>query len=159
MQTLTRETFKLSGHYVLEARDCKTGRLVARRKSKNLIVTVGKNQICQLLLAIGSPWTNGLTYQAIGTGTTTPTVADTQLATETARNVVTSRPSSASNQATFSTFFTAAQSTYFIKEVGIFGKDASGSANSGALFSRTLLSYDNSGGTTDITITYVLTVN
>jgi len=83
---------------------------------------------------------------------TAPALGDTQLTTETARKAITSRTRSG-NVVTFSTFFTAAESTYNIKEAGVFGHStASAAANSGVLASHWLVSFDNSGGLYDITL-------
>lgn len=156
----TTDGLRLRGRYVLEARDKKTGLLVARRSAPNLVVTLGKQLTARLLLqGVGVVSGHvGPTYQAIGTGTTAPNVGDTQLQTETARNPITSAPDTGSNLATWATYFTAAQSTTHIKEVGVFGDGASGTVNSGVLFSRALLDYDNSAGLNNITLAYVLTV-
>ena len=120
----------------------------------NLIVTSGKVLVADLLIG---DVTTGLTYHAIGTGTDSPAVGDTTLTSEQERKAFTTRTNS-SNEITLSCFYTAAQSTYNIKECGIFGGAASAVADSGTLFSHYLQSYDNSGGTYDLTFDYVLTI-
>ena len=68
-----------------------TNELIAELVFKNLIMqaaNVGKDLIVQKLIAtaIGSdPYTLHITHGAIGTSTTTPTAADTQLGAEVAR--------------------------------------------------------------------------
>ena len=153
---ISTDSLQIKGRYYLTARDKRTGLIVARVESGNLVTTVGKNHLCNFLLGI-SGWNVGEQYQAIGTGTTAPAIGDVKLVTEFARIAITSMPSTGTNQATFSTFFTAAQSTVFIKEVGLFGKSATGAADSGIILSRALLSYDNSAGLNDLTLSYVLT--
>ena len=79
------------------------------------------------------------------------------LGTEENRKAITSR-TRLLNIDTYSTFFTAGESTYAIEEAGIFGHDATGVADSGVLFSHWLVSFDNSGGVYDLTFDYVLTI-
>jgi hypothetical protein len=127
-------------------------------EGKNLRVTVGKHLIGDMLIDT-TGYDTGITYQAIGTGTTAVAITDIQLTTEVARKIMTSRTRSG-GVITFSTFFTAAQATYNIKEAGVFGHStASASANTGVMFSHWLVTFDNSGGLYDITIDYVLTIN
>jgi len=122
----------------------------------NLICTSGKVLVASMLMD-RSGYDTGLTYCAIGSDSTAPVVGDTTLTAEEARLAVTST-SRTVNAVTYSTFFTAAQSTYNIKEVGLFGHStASSSADSGELFNHALLSYDNSAGSYDLTIDVVVT--
>jgi hypothetical protein len=53
----------------------------------------------------------------------------------------------------------AANCTYAIEEVGIFGDAASATPDSGTLFSHALLEEDNSAGANDLTFDYELTVS
>jgi len=78
--------------------------------------------------------------------------------TEASRKAATSRSRSV-NEITITTFFTAGESTYAIEEAGIFGHStASVTPDSGIIFSHWLVSFDNSGGVYDITISYILTI-
>lgn len=75
-------------------------------------------------------------YIAVGTGTNTPAVTDTQLQTETARKLQTSRTNSA-NIGAVSTIFNAGDiPTSTLREVGLFA-GGTGTINSGVLVSRT----------------------
>jgi hypothetical protein len=120
----------------------------------NLVVTTGKQLVGDILVDVES---TGLTYHAIGTGTATPAIGNTQLGAEVKRKVWTARSRSGPS-VDLSVFYLAAESTYYIKEAGVFGgSTASSTANSGTLFSRYLQSYDNSGGTYDLTFDYTVT--
>lgn len=186
MKLKQAEGLKLYGRWRLTARHIKTGESIIKEgeqtllpenlappwrckmtqgdkpdlvviEGENLIVSTGKYLVGQMLIDV-SGYDTGLTYCAIGTGATAPVVGDTKLTTESARLAITSK-TRVTNVITLSTFFTAAQSTYNIKEAGIFGHStASGSADTGQLFSHWLVSFDNSGGTYDITIDYILTI-
>lgn len=175
MQLLVADSFGLSGHIVLQAWE--RGAIphlmaqglsleevkaqltpLAIVESRNIFVTVGKTAILDALIDAAVQWDTGITYCAIGTGSTTPAIGDTTLTTEAARKACTTRTRSGTTN-TYSTFFTAAQSGYAIEEVGLFGTSTAGaSANSGVLFAHGLLSYNNSGGSpVDLTIDYTIT--
>ena len=128
----------------------------------NLIVTTGKTLIGNYLIDTSAVYDVGITYCALGADNTAPAVGQTTLVDEgggaAMRKTITSK-SRAVNEITLSTFFTAAQSTINLKEAGIFGHSTAGAGeNSGIMFSRWLVSFDNSGATHYITIDYVLTI-
>lgn len=151
------DCMQFKGHVRLTATDPATKKILAIIDVDNLVVTVGKELVGRMLIDEAG-YDTGLTYCAIGTGAAAPLITDTQLATEAARKIITSR-TRAANVITLSTFLTVAESTFNIKEAGIFGHStATGVANSGDLFARALLSYDNTGATADITIDWVITL-
>jgi hypothetical protein len=151
-----QEQLKLYGRWRLTARHRITGALTTI-EGKNLIVTAGKQLVADMLKDT-SGYDTGLTYQAIGTDDTAPAITDTALGTESARKAITSKTRSG-NELTFSTFFTAAESTYTIASAGVFGHStASATPDSGVLFSHWLVSFDNSGGLYDLTLDYILTL-
>ena len=150
------ETFQLTGRWKLKAKHIKTGEIITK-EGNNLIVTVGKNLVGDMLIDTAG-YDTGLTYHAIGSDNTAVAAGDTTLTVEEARKVITSK-TRVLNEITLSTFYTAAESTYAIEEAGIFGHStATGAADSGVLFSHYLVSFDNSGGLYDLTFTYVLTI-
>lgn len=154
-QVELRGCVRLTGYWRVRA--WRNRLLIAEKIIPNIIVNNGLYLLGDMIRE-ASGYDTGLTYMALGTGTATPLAADTQLTTEVARKAITG--SSRSGAAvTISTFWTAAQSTYNIKEVGLFGHStASATANSGMLFTHALLSYDNSAGLYDLTFDYVLTL-
>lgn len=128
---------------------------------ENVICTVGKNQVCDMLIDTSS-YDTGLTYCALGADDTAVNAGDTQLGDEgggqAMRKPITSKTRSG-NVITLSTFFTAAESTLAIEEAAIFGHSTAGAAeNSGIIFAHWLMSFDNSGADYDMTIDYELTV-
>ena len=153
---IKQEGLKLYGQWRLTARHIKTGEIIIKT-GKNLIVSAGEALAGDLLID-RTGYDTGLTYQAIGTSNTAVNVADIKLTAEAKRKAITFK-SRLLNVLTYSTFFTAAESKYNIKEAGIFGHStASTTPDSGELFSHYLVAFDNSGGTYDITIDYLLTV-
>jgi hypothetical protein len=131
------------------------GACVHSQEVHNLVVTIGKQFVGDMLIAAD---TLGLTYFAFGTGVNVPAIGDTALQTEQKRGTFTSRVRSGLI-CTLDAFFTAANSTYFIKECGIFGGiSATVTPGSGTLFCHYALSYDNSAGANDLTFEYQLTI-
>lgn len=146
---------RLKGHVVLEARNTQ-GRLVARRECRNLWLSSGKNFAANIIAATAG-YSVGLVHCALGVGVTTPAVGDIILVNEVTRKAVTSRTVT-NNILVVSTFFTAAESTYSIQEIGIFGHtDSTTVANTGKLFARALLAFDNVTSPVNLTITWSLT--
>ena len=134
----------------------KRGLCVYENTVDNLVVTAGKVLLADLL--IGEEGT-GIAYHEIGTGATTPALADVALTTSAVRKVVTQLARSG-NQVQVSTFYLASECAVDIKEAGVFGgDDANGVAGTGAMLCHYLQSYDNSAGTYDLTFEYTLTVN
>ena len=151
-----KNSLKLIGKWTLSAINTKTKEVIEKR-GYNLICTTGKGLVGDMLID-ASGFDTGLTYHAIGTSNTAVAVGNTQLTAEATRKAITSRTRAVSD-ITLSTFFTAAESTYNIKEAGVFGHStASLTANSGVLFSHWLVSFDNSAGLYDLSWEYVLTI-
>lgn len=136
------------------AEACLRNHLREMRVAENLITSAGLYLAGDLLIDAGPA---GLTYFAIGTSDTAPNAADTTLTTEVGRMAISSRSRSGA-VVTLSTFMVAINCMYAIEEVGIFGDAASATPDSGTMFSHALLEYDNSGGSSDLTFDYELTV-
>ena len=144
------------GLTLAQAQDQAKGDLISDITVKNLIVTLGKGLVADLLIDVVG---TGLTYHAIGTSATAPAVSDTVLGTEAARKTFTIR-GRVGNVVSLSVFYTKAESTFNIKEAGIFGGAlASSTPGSGTLFSHYAQAEDNSAGTKDLTFDYDLTIN
>jgi len=133
------------------------GWLVDENTVHNLVMTGGKNWEAQM---IGGLQTVGITYCAIGTGSTAPLVSDTQLAAEAARMAIT-LATVAVNVLTIDAWFAAASCNYAIGEAGWFaGPTATGTSNSGVLVAHYLQPYNNSGGSpNDLTLEWIDTFN
>lgn len=130
------------------------GWLVEHSEVHNLVVTVGKGWMAQQL---GNLQSVGVTYSAIGTGTNTPVIGDTQLQTEAAREPIT-LATAAVNVLTLDAYYPAITCAYNIQEAGWFaGPAASGTPNSGVLVSHYLQPYNNSSTPNDLTFEYILT--
>lgn len=116
----------------------------------NIVVTQAKVLIAMFL---NNEAVTGLGYHALGLGATAPGASDSLLAIEATRKAITSSVRTGTG-IVLSTYYTAAQSTFNIKEGGIFGNGATATANSGTLFSHFLQAEDNSAGLNDLTFEY-----
>ena len=124
------------------------------RFSFNTITLVGKELVSDFVIGVS---VNGLTYCAIGTDNAAPTDGDTQLGAELYRQIWDTR-TRINNGITLSVLMAGANCTGHILEGGVFGGVASGTPNSGTLFSHFLQDYDNSVSAFDLTFEYLLTV-
>ena len=136
------------------------GKIVHEDGGENRIVTDGLELLGDMLIDKGAQWDTGLTYHAEGTDDTAPADAQATLVAETARKIMTSRSRTTAGAVVYitcATFFTAAEANDNIKEGGVFGTStASAAADSGIMFSRYLVAFDNSLAAYDVTFTYVL---
>ncbi len=134
------------------------GEIVAEVKAENIICNEGLQLLAGFVMDESATYDAGVTYCEIGTGTTAPVAGDTALTTFGHRNAVTSR-SRSDYVVTISTFFTAAECTYYIEEAGAWGGgDAAAGPATGLLFAHWLASFNNISGVYDVTVTYLLTI-
>jgi len=163
MELEKHEGLKLYGQWRLTAKHIKTSEVIVK-EGKNLIMAVGKAQIGDMLIDVAG-YDNGITYCALGDDDTAPATDQIKLVDEggtgpggAAMRLAITYKTRLANVITLSTFFVAALSTLFIREAGMFGHDANAVKDSGVMFSRWLVSFDNSGALYDITISYILTI-
>lgn len=142
-------------------------------KSKNIVMTgnnTGRDLLVQWLLtwyynanpSLGIiPVTPGINYIAIGTGTATPALTDTQLQTEVNRAIISYAADLTNNQALIQALFPDGILTTgtVVTEIGSF-IGGTASANTGDIFNHGLLGtpYTKSSGT-DTTIQITFTFN
>ena len=122
-----------------------------------MFVTAGKVLVAKMLIDEAG-FDTGLTYCALGTDDTPPALANEALGAEAVRKAVTTK-TRASNEITLTTFFLASEAALAIEEQGVFGHSTAGpGADSGVLFNRNAVAYDNSGGGFDIIVDVVVTI-
>ena len=158
-----REQLPFREHWQLTAYYKGTNKVAKVIEGENLIMAVGKAQVGDMLIDAAG-YDTGITYCALGDDDTAPATDQIKLVDEGgtgpgggAMRLTLTAKSRLVNIITLTTFFTAAQSTLAIEEAGMFGHDADGVKDSGVMFSRWLVSFDNSGALYDVTISYVLT--
>lgn len=139
-------------------RDAKTGRITKQIKAHNLAVTTGLNSIASRLSGTDNPANvkGTITYCAVGTGTTAPAAGDTTLETELYRKQVSVR-SVTGNTAKFRTFYNTSEANGALKEAGLFGDDATATADTGTLFCRLAINKTKTG-TETLTLDWEVTV-
>ena len=153
-----KQNITISGKVRFSLYDVCTGKTETTRWKRNLIPTCGRTAIARRLRNAGVKANEGIiTYAAVGTGITAPANADTQLASELFRKLVTTI-NNADNVLTVRIFFTTSEANGNIKEFGLFGEDASGTVDSGTLFERILFTKTKTSSKT-LTIEAVLTIS
>ena len=145
-----------TGKILIELRDAKTGRLKFQDLVKNMFVTAGKNSLADGLRGTTESTKGIITYCALGTGTTAPALTDTDLQTELVRKLISVR-SVSGNVATFQTFFTTSEGNGTLREAGLFGDDATATANSGTLFCRAAINRTKTSSDT-LTLSWAVTI-
>lgn len=152
------ETLPIRCNVAFIGTDHRTGREVERRYAHNLITTAGKVLVARML-AEEAGYDTGLTYLEVGTGSTAALITDTALQTALRRAAVNAPVLRVSNVLQYRAFFAAADVTALIKEVGLFGHStATATLGTGQLFNRAIVTFDNTGGTKDLTVVAQITV-
>lgn len=106
----------------------------------NVCPTVGRTALAEILVGNNTKSNPGkITYCAVGTGSTTPAITGIKLATELARtsSIVSSN---VDNTVTIQGFFLKSEANGVLTEVGLFGEDATATADSGTMFQWITLS-------------------
>jgi hypothetical protein len=124
----------------------------------NTECTVGKNSLASRMVGAEK---GQVTYFAVGTGASTggdaPDVSDTELNTELERKQISVR-SATGNTANFRVFFNTSEANGVLTEIGLFGDDASITADSGTLFARAVIDKTKTSAET-LTIDWSLDVD
>lgn len=144
-----------TGMVLIEIRNVLTGKEESIM-TKNMVVTAGKNAMASALIGTTANDKGIISYCALGTSAVAPALSDTQLAAELGRKLISVR-SVSGNVATFQTFFTISEVVGTLREAGLFGDDASSTANSGTLFCRTAINRVKSSNDT-LTLSWALTI-
>lgn len=156
MKTVDQVT--LTGRITATLRDAKTGRIIKVIRKDNIIVTTGKNAVAARLAGDTAVANRGeITFGAVGTGTTAPTVGDTTLETEFFRKVLALRQS-LGNVTTLQLFLNTSEGNTTLTEFGLFGEDASATPDSGTMFNRVNINIVKTASNT-LTIEVEITVN
>jgi hypothetical protein len=144
-----QENLKAHGELTISVFD-RSGNLKEAKKVPNLVVTVGKNYIASRMVGTAS---TVMSHMAIGTGTTTPAVGDTALATQAGIVSLTAFTAS-TNTVTATATFPAGTGTGAITEAGILNN-----SSGGTLMCRTTFPVVNKAAGDSIAITWVVTVS
>jgi len=134
---------KLKGIITITKREDKTGKVLSIHKYRNVFCDSGKLSI---LRALAGDNTKGvITYLALGDSTTAPAKTDVKLGNELYRHGVTLREASGLTFSS-STFIPSTEGNGTYKEMGLFGDDATGTKDSGTLFTHLAINETKSSG-------------
>jgi len=125
-------------------------------ETHNTVVDDGLDVVASFLNSEGT-YGSGITYCAVGTIGSAVVNSQGTLFAEVARAPI-SYQVRAGSVVTFESFFAAASIPYVLTEVGHFMHDAGTTLNSGVLFERSTILYDNSGTAFDVTVQYDIRV-
>lgn len=135
---MSADSLRLTGTWRITMRDAATGLLRSEREYRNIATVNGKTFLAQFLNLEAPPHTATNIYGAVGTSNFPPDATQTNLAAELAR-VVLATTSRSANVVTMDFFFNTSQGSGAWAEAGLF-LGASGTANSGQMLSRVLVS-------------------
>jgi len=152
-----KDSLKFKGKVKLTFKNEKTGK-TRIFEYDNLFVNTGLYTIIDRLAGTDIPANKKatITYCAVGTGTDAPAAGDTELQTEIARKQIADRDP-VSGDATFRTYFNTGEANATLKEVGLFGDDASGDVDSGTLFCRAAIDKEKTAAES-LTIDWITTI-
>lgn len=122
----------------------------------NVFCNSGKESIAERI-ARQTTTKGRITYFATGTGAGTPAASDTTLFTELFRKPI-SVVDVNSNVAHFTTYLSTSESNGTLTEVGLFGDNASATANSGVLYAHTDITKTKTTNDT-LTVEWAITIN
>lgn len=143
------------GKIFIVQRNVFTGKLI-KELIDNTFMTVGKNSIADALRGTTENTKGIITYCALGLSAVAPAVADVKLGNELFRKLVSVR-SVSGNAALFQTFFTTSEGNGSLKEAGLFGDNASGTADSGTLFAHAAINRTKTDADT-LTLYWTVTI-
>ena len=127
-----------------------------KKAEHNIVTEAGLRELGAAMTSAGKGKNLVLTYGAIGTGTSTPSRADTQLGNEVHRVPVAVEKEVVDGSNLYRFLFGAIAERF--SEIGFFiGDDASIRAGTGILFDRSLLDHDNTVDPEDIEIEVIVT--
>ena len=149
----------VAGYLNIYLNDAKTGKLKSVDNIKNLITYNGKCAIADRLRGATTNDRGTITYCAVGTDSTAPSSSNTQLGAEIERKLIAVREisESASNAAVFTTFYTTSEANGTLREVALFGDDASETANSGTMYTHAAINRVKTSADT-LTIEYTVLI-
>lgn len=133
----------------IQIHDAETDSVIKTMREHNIITTAGKNLIRDL---IGDVSTYGVTYFANGTDDTSVDISDTALGSEVFRNPITTTVY-VDKKVTFKYYLSSVQANgNTLKEAGLFGGNATGTADSGTLVAH--VTHDDIVKTSSVAITF-----
>lgn len=127
---------KMKGKVRVILKDCLTNKITKDTGwINNVVPTVGRTAIAKVMAGVATKANAGeITYCAVGTGIVTPNITGVKLTTEIDRTPTSGASTNVDNEVNIRAFFTTSQGNGTLKELGLFGEDASASVDSGTMF-------------------------
>ena len=144
------EELNVTGTLKIVVKD-ENGDIKDEREVSNLVVTTGRNYIASRMIGT-TPTT--MTHMGVGSGTTSPVLADAQLESQLGSRVTLTSSTVSANVVTYTATFAAGEGTGAVTEAGIFN-----AATSGVMLCRTTFDVVNKGANDTLAITWSVTVN
>jgi hypothetical protein len=141
---------KANANVKIEVIDVNTKEILQVIEKHNLVVTLGRSLICDLLaMTVG---VTGLNYFAVGLSTTAVTLADIKLGTEEFRDSFT-KVTVSGNNVKYQYYLASSDANgHTLTEAGLFGDNATGTADTGTLFAR--VTHDGISKAINVAINY-----
>ena len=153
------EKVSIKGKIKLITKDIFSGKIKESDWIDNYITNVGRTAIARRLGNLAVKSNEGMiTYGAVGTGTVAPSTSSTKLSSEFFRKTVSDTNMVGNYTIELRLFLSQSEGNAVLTNFGLFGEDATASADSGTLFEIVAI---NKTKTADKTLTIVvqLTVN
>lgn len=152
---LENKGIKLKGVYTFTLRNAETGEVEATHRYDNLITASGLARVAMVLGQVTGANDGRISHCAVGSNTTPPSAGNSQLGTETYRNVIASL-NSIGAVVYASGFFGTTEANGTHREAGIF-IDGTATANSGELLSHVAVNITKTN-TQTLTLDWTLTL-
>jgi len=147
-----KEKLKIKGRVTITKR--RGNKIISVHKYTNLFCLAGKYSLVDRMS--GESDKGLVTYLALGSDTTTPVATDIALGAETFRKAITERTRTGLILYA-STFLISSEANATFREMGLYGDDASGVADSGTLYTHLAINETKTLGET-ITVDYNLEI-
>ena len=144
------ETPKVTGQVTFTHKDI-AGNVISESTVKNLVVTTGLAHIAGRMKDASIP--TQMSHMALGSSSTTPTLADTALGGSLGRVALTAT-SVTSNAVTYTATFGSGTATGAVVEAGIFN-----ASSGGTMLCRTVFPVINKNSTDSLAVTWIVTVS
>lgn len=127
---------KIKGKVRIILNDFLTGKIIKDTGwINNVIPTIGRIALAKVMAGVATKSNAGeITFCAVGTGTVVPNITGIKLTTEIDRVPISAASNNVDNEVQIRAFFTTAEGNGTLKELGLFGEDATATVDSGTLF-------------------------
>jgi len=147
---LKENSIKIKGQVRIILNDAKTNKTIKDTGwINNVVPTIGRTALAKVMAGVATLANAGeITYCAVGTGTVVPNITGIKLTTEIDRVPISTASTNVDNEVQIRAFFTTTQGNGVLKELGLFGENATAIADSGTMFQWILFDVEKTTGET-----------